>query len=161
VFAAQFATGSTATAANLVLTDTTNFNRILGAGNTTVQSALETLDDGAAKSEVGDLIHTSFTPAQSTTNGDVTGLVFNGAAVRSFRAQVSVSIIATTSLFETVMLEGIYTGTDWLMTQTGTGNDSLVTFSITSAGQVQYTTPAYSGFSGTSAIKFRAWVTLV
>jgi len=37
--------GVTATTASLVLTDTTNFDHILSAADTTVQSALETIDD--------------------------------------------------------------------------------------------------------------------
>jgi len=37
--------GVTATTASLVLTDTTNFDQILSAADTTVQSALETIDD--------------------------------------------------------------------------------------------------------------------
>lgn len=37
--------GATATTASLVLTDTTNFDHILSAADTTVQSALETIDD--------------------------------------------------------------------------------------------------------------------
>lgn len=158
---ASYQAAAAATSAGLVNTTVTNFDRILSSADTSVQLALDTLDNGAVKGETGDIIHTSFTLANNqSAAANVTGLVFSGASVRAFRAQVSVFIDATADLVEEILLEGCYTGADWLMSQSGTGNDSLVTFSITSAGQVRYTTPNYAGFSS-GVCKFRAFVTLV
>lgn len=160
-FAANFNSAAAATSAGLVTTNTTNFNRILSSADTSVQLALDTLDNGAVKGETGDIIHTSMTLADNqAAAADVTGLVFSGVDVRAFRVQASIAVTATASLYEEILLEGVYNGSDWLMSQSGTGNDSLVTLSITSAGQVQYTTPTYTGYS-TAVMKFRALVTLV
>jgi len=45
--------GSTASIASLILTDTTNFDHILSAADTTVQSALETIDDLTLAGDAG------------------------------------------------------------------------------------------------------------
>jgi hypothetical protein len=45
IFGAQFASGGAVTAASLITTTIANFDGILGAGNTNVQSCLETIDD--------------------------------------------------------------------------------------------------------------------
>lgn len=91
---------------------------------------------------------------------DITGLIFAAASVRSFDALVSVSIDATSDLFETFELSGVNKSGSFSMSVTSVGDDSGVVFSITSTGQVQYTSSNYSGFvSGT--IKFRAITTTV
>ena len=46
------------------------------------------------------------------------------------------------------------------MTQESTGDDSLVVFSITSAGQIQYVSGNYAGFV-TGTVKFRAITTSI
>jgi hypothetical protein len=86
---------------------------------------------------------------------DVAGLLFSTSVVRSFKAFLDVSIDATTDLYEEFTLSGIYNGTDWDYTLTSGAGNSGVEFSITAAGQVQYTSGNSAGFtSGT--INFRA-----
>ncbi len=77
---------------------------------------------------------------------DVTGLLFSPATVRSFVAEVQVVIDATTKLYETFTLKGIQRESDFVMTSLSVGDDSGVDFTITSLGQVQYTSGNNSGF---------------
>jgi len=112
-----------------------------------------------ASSHVGDIVHSSFAAANNqVVAASVTGLAFATATVRSFKAQVSVSIDATTALNETFELMGIQVGAGFVMSQSSTGDDAGIVFTVTSAGQVQYTSANYAGFV-TATVKFRATVT--
>jgi hypothetical protein len=91
---------------------------------------------------------------------NVTGLSFANGTVRAFKVLISITIDATASLYEAYEIIGVQKGSSWDIAQMSTGDDSLVVFSITTAGQIQYTSSSYAGFvSGT--IKFRAQVTTV
>ena len=116
---------------------------------------------GASDASPGDIAETSFSAANNqVAAADVTGLAFANGTVRSFKAQVSILIDATADLYEVYDLIGIQKGASWDLAQVSTGDDSLITFSITSAGQIQYTSASYAGFvSGT--MKFRATTTSV
>lgn len=109
----------------------------------------------------GDIKEASFSSANNVlVAADVTGLAFANATVRSFQAIVSVAIDATADLFEEFELNGIQRGADWVMSVESIGEDSGITFSITTAGQVQYTSTNIAGFvSGT--MKFRAITTSI
>ena len=108
-----------------------------------------------------DISETSF----SITNNEplatnVTGLAFDSVIVSSFTAVVSVQIDATTNLSEVFELIGINNNGSFSMSVTSVGDDSGVVFSITSSGEIQYTSENYTGFvSGT--IKFRAITTSI
>lgn len=144
------ATATTAQAGSLYLnTSTGAVYRKTDNGSTTNWLIL-------AAASAGDINQTSFSLANNqAAAANVTGLAFANASVRSFEAFVSVYIDATSDLFESFKLQGIQRGADWVMSQTSIGDASLITFSITTAGQVQYTSASYAGFvSGT--IKFRA-----
>ncbi len=105
---------------------------------------------------VGDIVPTSFTAANNQSSAtNVTGLTFANATVRSFRALVSIYVNATASLYESVTLQGIQRGADWQMSATSVGDSSGFVFSITTAGQVQYTNSNYTGFSA-ATVKFSA-----
>jgi hypothetical protein len=91
---------------------------------------------------------------------NVTGLAFSNASTRAFSAVVSVVIDAATDLYEVFHIDAIQRGSDWAMNYTSVGDDSGVEFSITNAGQVQYTSLAYTTFvSGT--LKARVFTTSV
>lgn len=107
------------------------------------------------KSSKGDILETSFSGAESASSASVTNLAFASADVRSFRAQVVVEIDATADLFEVFTLEGVQKASGFDMSVSSVGDDSSVSFSITSAGQVQYSSSTYAGFVSMS-IKFRA-----
>lgn len=109
----------------------------------------------------GDIQETSFAAANNVAApANVTGLAFANGVVRSFEAHVSVEIDATADLYEVFTLQGIQKGADWDMSVSATGDTSNVDFTITSAGQIQYTSGNEAGFVS-STIKFRAITTSV
>jgi hypothetical protein len=116
---------------------------------------------GDPGSSAGDINETSFSMANNVTVAtNVTSLAFANGTVRSFEALVSVQIDATGDLFEVFKLQGIQKGASWDMSVESTGDNSQAVFTITSAGQVQYTSGNIAGFvSGT--MKFRAITTSV
>jgi hypothetical protein len=116
---------------------------------------------GVPIGSAGDINETSFSAANNqVAAANVTGLAFANATVRSFDAQVSVAIDATASLFETFNLRGIQKGASWDMAVVSNGDDSGIVFSITNAGQVQYTSTNEAGFVS-NTVKFRAITTTV
>lgn len=115
----------------------------------------------ASIGSAGDIAETSFSAANNVTvAANVTGLAFANGTVRSFDAQVSVVIAATADLYEVFRLQGIQKGASWDMSVESTGDDSGIVFTITSAGQVQYTSGNEDGFVS-STMKFRAATTSV
>jgi len=114
-----------------------------------------------ARFATGDIFPTSFSLANNQASPvDVTGFAFANGTVRSFDALVSVAIDATSDLFEVFTIRGIQKGVLWDIAVSSNGDDSGVDFSITTAGQIQYTSGNAAGFvSGT--MKFRAMVTNV
>ena len=121
-----------------------------------------TLDDvGAITSTTGDITLTSFSIANNqVAAADVTGLTFANASVRAAEILFSVAIDATADLFEAGKIILIQRGADWQMSQSSVGDVSGVVFSVTTAGQVQYTSTNNAGFV-TGTVKFRAIVTTV
>jgi hypothetical protein len=97
----------------------------------------------------------SFSGAESASNSNVTGFAFANGTVRGFKALVTVTIDATTDLFETVEILGIQKGASWDIAVNSVGDDTLVDFSITNAGQIQYSSSTYTGFVSMT-IKFKA-----
>jgi hypothetical protein len=129
----------------------------LAGATSNIQDQLDALPIASA----GDLNQTSFATANNQSSAaNVTGFAFANASVRSFKAQVSVAIDATADLFEVFELLGVQRGSDWALAVASTGDDSGIVFSITNAGQVQYTSTNVSGFSS-GVMKFRAQVTNV
>ena len=112
-------------------------------------------------SSPGDIAETSFAGANNQSlAANVTGLSFANATVRSFKVHGSIHVDATSDLFEEFELHAIQRGADWVMSDSRTGDDTLVTFTITNAGQIQYTSGNYTGFVSLT-IKFRAITTSV
>lgn len=110
---------------------------------------------------VGDIAETSFPIATDTSSpADVTGFLFDPGIVRSFIALVSVEVDVTSDLFEQFTLQGINKNGSFNMSVDSVGDTSGIVFSITSAGQVQYTSLDYPGFVD-GFIKFRAIVTSI
>ena len=126
-----------------------------------VTSSIQTQLNGKVATQAGDISLTSFSGANNqAVAADVTGFAFANANIRSFKALVSVTVDAATDLFETYELVAIQKGASWDLAQSAVGDDSLTVFSITNAGQVQYTSSNYSVFVSLT-IKFRAIVTTV
>lgn len=109
----------------------------------------------------GDINQTTFAPANNQAAAtNITGLAFANASVQSARVQYSVVVNATTSLYESGTLQLIQKGSGWEMSQSKVGDDIQMEFTVTSSGQVQYTSANYAGFSS-AKMQFRATVTSV
>ena len=116
---------------------------------------------GLASASPGDIAETSFSGANNqAAPANVTGLSFSNAQVRSAHVHISILVDATTDLYETYDLQLIQRSADWVLTQESTGDDSQVVFTVDTAGQIQYTSANYAGFSSLT-IKFRAITTSV
>ena len=99
----------------------------------------------------GDISQTSFTAADNqATPADVTGFAFANASVQAFSADVSVVRSSTYAKFK---IEGIQKAASWDISQPYVGDNTGIVFSITSSGQVQYTS---TNTGSTASIKFRA-----
>lgn len=106
-----------------------------------------------------DISLTSFAGANNQTSpANVVGFLFDVNTIRSFKALVAVSVDATTPLYEAFEILGINNDGSFEIAVSSTGSDTLVSFSINSSGQVQYTSPSYVGFSSMD-ISFRAITT--
>lgn len=117
--------------------------------------------DGISGGSAGDISETSFSAANNqVAAANVTGLAFANGTVRSFDALVSVTIDATADLYESFRLLGVQKGAGWDMAVEAVGDESNITFSITAAGQVQYTSGNEAGFVS-NTMKFRASTTSV
>lgn len=107
----------------------------------------------------GDIVETSFSAANNQgAAANVTGLLFANASVRSAEILLSVAVDATSDLFEQFKLYAIQKTASWEMSATTVGDASGFTFSITTSGQVQYTSGNYTGFVS-ATLKFRAITT--
>ena len=108
-----------------------------------------------------DILETSFAASNDVSSPtDVTSFAFANGSVRSFSAHVSVFRDATSDVFEVIELKGVQRGSDWAMSDSRTGDTSGIEFTITTAGQIQYTSSDLSGHVA-STIKFRAITTTV
>lgn len=109
----------------------------------------------------GDLDETSFSAANNISSPtNVTGLAFSNSTVRSAEVLVSVFVNATSSLYEAFNLILVQKGAAWEIAQNSVGDASGFVFTVTTAGQIQYTNSNYTGFSA-ATVKFRARTTSV
>ena len=142
----QVLTGYTSGAGTVAATDT-----ILQAIN-----KLNGNDAGKLIASAGDINETQFTAADNqATPANVTGLAFANGTVRSFEVLLS---IVRGSTYAQYRLNGIQRGSDWAMTQSDVGDVTGLTFTITSAGQIQYTS---TSTGSTANLHFRAITTSV
>jgi hypothetical protein len=105
----------------------------------------------------GHIIETSFSGANNQSSAvDVTGFSYSNTDVRAFKALVAVEVDATADLYEVFDITGIQKASDWEIAVRGTGDNSEVDFTITSSGQIQYTSGNYTGFTSLT-IKFESF----
>lgn len=84
---------------------------------------------------------------ESATN--VTDLLFANT-VRAFTMYMTVTVSATTNKYEYFTIEGLQNASGWNLYVSSIGDVSTVSFSITSQGQIQYTSGTNAGWTGTS-----------
>ena len=109
-----------------------------------------------------DVLTTSFSIANNQSSvADVTGLVFNGASARSIRITYDLYRISTTNTFgkaETGLIEILYDNNAPAPWSIGQGNilgNAGVAFSITTSGQIQYTSTDIGSTSYSGTMTFR------
>lgn len=102
--------------------------------------------------------HGSFSAANNqVAPASVTGLDLSG--FRGGDLIISVTIDATVDLYATYTFKVIEKGGSWeLGSQSYTGDDTSILFSITAGGQIQYTSGNEAGFVS-STFKFKASLT--
>jgi len=86
----------------------------------------------------------------SPTN--ITNLIFDGNNIRSFQGSVSVAIIRSSggNLYENITIEGNYTDSGWSLFTSSIGDISGVELSITSMGQLRYTSSNITNWTSTT-----------
>ncbi|ARR74965.1 hypothetical protein SAGO17_0046 [Mimivirus AB-566-O17] len=98
----------------------------------------------------------SFSGANNQASpANVTGLAFTNGGTAAFDAWVYAKVLATSNLYTHFHLRGVQRDSDWNLVTTFVGDSSGITFTINSAGQIQYTSDNYSGFTSLT-LKFRA-----
>jgi hypothetical protein len=99
---------------------------------------------------ISNLFSGSFSASNNVTSpSNVTGLVFTNADTRFFQCQISVSITRTSggNLYETFTLEGNQTDSGWNLYTSSINDITGIVFTITTDGQVQYTSTDVINFS--------------
>ncbi len=77
---------------------------------------------------------------------DITGLLFANTFY-GFNLYIVVITTASTNYYQHFHIKGVFKGTSWQIDKQYVGDNSGVDFSITNSGQLQYTSPNFSGFS--------------
>lgn len=99
----------------------------------------------------GDIPRTSFTALDNSASSlPITDLVFSNATVRAFDVLLSV---VRDSTYAEYNLKGIQKNSSWEMSQDYIGDDTGLVFSVTSTGQIEYTS-TNTGFD--ASVIFRA-----
>ena len=93
----------------------------------------------------------------SNTYGNINGLFFDDSIVWSHTTFLSVRINASANLYEYFELKGLYNPntTSWDFVSNKMGDNSLMVFNMTPAGNVVFTSGNYTGFSSGS-VKFKS-----
>lgn len=130
--------------------------QVASEGTDKVSAHLKGIDNFLATtgSTSGDIGLTSFSAADNQSSpADVTAFAFANASIRSFEAQVSVTRGST---YQAMKFLGIQKGSSWELSQDFVGDDCGLVFTISTSGQVKYTS---TNTGSTATVKFRASVT--
>ena len=96
----------------------------------------------------------SFTASNNITSPtNVTGLVFDANNIRSFQGSLSVAIVRSSggNLYETINFEANYTeSSGWTLYTSSVGDVTGIILSITSLGQMRYTSTNLSNWTSTT-----------
>lgn len=137
--------------------------QVASEGTDKISAHLKGIDNDLSviKGSAGDIIETSFSIANNQSSAaNITGLAFANGIVRSFSAILSIYVDATTDQFSQIKIDGIQKSASWDINVSEIGDITGIEVSITSAGQLQYTSPSFTGFSS-GTMKFRAITTSV
>ena len=104
---------------------------------------------GNTPSSEGEVINSYEDTTNVRTNHDIPSLAF-AALLKGFRAIITVNVDADTNLSETFEILGTNDGTSWSISQISIANTNgaaNITFDITSAGQMRYSSTSTTGFT--------------
>lgn len=166
---ANASTGGILTSGGLTITNTTDSTSVSSGGTITTlggASISKTLRVGNNLFVSGvnltpntqDIFTTiSFSAANNQVSAtDITGIAFN-STVWGFDVYLAARLIATNPLYTNFHIRGVNKNGSWEIIKSYVGDDTGIEFFITSGGQLQYTTPNYTGFSSL-VFKTRAFV---
>jgi hypothetical protein len=105
----------------------------------------------------------SFTAGNNVSSAaDITSFAFNNSIARAFCSIISVTIEKSvgSNLYANFELKGIQKGSSWVLNSSYIGDYTGIVFSITSTGQVQYTSSNQLFWTATT-MKFRGYTTSV
>jgi hypothetical protein len=137
------------------ITLSTTVTGLLKGNGTAISAATAGVDYQAAGNypiaSSGDINETQFTAADNQSSpANVTGLAFANATVRSANILLSIVRGSTYAQYKISLVQG---ASSWYIDQEYAGDATGLTFTVTSAGQVQYTS---SSTGSTANIHFRA-----
>jgi cytoskeletal protein CcmA (bactofilin family) len=93
---------------------------------------------------------------------NITGFLFSNSVVRAFDAVVSVTVLTdnNTHKYAYYNLKGVQKSGNWVVNSSYVGDATGYTFSITNAGQIQYTSTNIANYTS-SYVSFRALTTSI
>ena len=103
----------------------------------------------SAPTDGGEVINFYEDTTDVRTNHDIPSLLF-AASLKGFRAIITVNVEADTNLSETFEVLGTRDGTNWSISQNSVANTNgaaNISFGITNAGQMQYSSASTTGFT--------------
>ena len=144
------------TSATLVASGGVSINKNLLVGDSLVVKNIDITPS------VGDIASEKvfFASNNQAIPSDVIGFDFSNVNVKSFCGIICVTVTTTTgdeydTLYE---LKGVKKKTGWIIDGNSIGDNTNIQFSITNAGQIQYTSPNITDWD-TTIMKFRALTT--
>ncbi len=82
---------------------------------------------------------------------DITGISFNTSQIRSFTVTLAITVSkGAPNLYSQVVIEGVQKNNTWDIFSSELGDDTGIVFSITAAGQLQYTSLNYASWVSTT-----------
>ena len=88
----------------------------------------------------------SFTANQNQTLQTISNLSFS-SDTWGFDVYLSARVIASQNLYGNYHIRGVNKGSSWVISYNLTGDNTGITFDITTSGQLTYTSPTYPSFS--------------
>jgi hypothetical protein len=106
---------------------------------------------------VSQILSGTFNAANNVSSAtNVTGCAFANATFRSFTMYISTAVLSSgTNYYSQYTIEGLQTDSGWQISNSVLGNNTILTFTITSAGQIQYTSTNVTNWTS-STFKFYA-----
>lgn len=88
----------------------------------------------------------TFTAANNVTSQNIPSINYSGNSVWGFDVYLAARLTATTNLYANYHIKAVNKQTSWELITNYVG-DSILSFNITNNGQLQYSTPNFTGFS--------------